>query len=102
MIAECGRLSGEVDELNNRLQLHRAYTDEIQKKLEDALESNRDLLSDRKKVEAMTLRLQSNEEELIKTTESMITYKSQSEVRHNQLIERDRQLGVTISSEPGA
>lgn len=108
VMEEFERLNEEIIELNKRLKVLRAYSDEVQKKLDSSLEVNRDLhyqwdeatnesLSNKKKVNLLNMRIEELEENLDKTTESMNHYKNQSELRHKRLKERDRQLAEKVN-----
>lgn len=103
VLQECERLTEEVRELNKRLQVQRAYSDEIQKKLDDSLETNRDIyrqwdeatneaMANKRKVETLTMKVEKTEERLEAVNDSMEHYKSQSESRNVRLQERERQL----------
>lgn len=105
VLQECERLASEINDLNKRLQVQRAYSDEIQQKLDHSLDTNRDLfqqwdeasndsLANKKRVDLLTSRLGSTEDELDKAKESMLHYKMQSETRHAKLMDRDRQLAA--------
>ena len=108
VIEEFERQNEEIIELNKRLKVLRAYSDEVQKKLDSSLEANRDLhfqwdeatnesLSNKKKVNLLNMRIEELEENLDKSTESMNHYKNQSELRHKRLKERDRQLAEIVN-----
>lgn len=105
VLEECERLTEEIRELNKRLQVQRSYSDEIQKKLDDQLEKNRDLfhlwdgatnegLANRKKVEMFHHKVEMMEEEMEKVSESLLHYKTQAETRHARLMEREKQLAT--------
>lgn len=107
VLAECERLSAKVTDLNKRLLVQLAFNDEIQDKLDESLEKNREIfkewdeatnesLSNRKRLESLTKRLASLEEKLQMTTDSMLHYQSQSEKRQALLKERDRQLAGLV------
>lgn len=107
VLEEVERLTEEVRELNKRLQVQRAYADEIQKKLDDSLETNRNIynqwdeatneaLSNKKKVESLTQKRTELEDQLDQVTEKMFHYKNQSETRHARLQERDKQMGKKV------
>lgn len=105
VLQECERLSSEINDLNKRLQVQRAYSEEVQHKLDDSLETNRNLfqqwdeasnesLSNKKRVELLTAKVETMIQQLDKMNESMLHFKTQSEVRHNKIVERDRRLSV--------
>lgn len=105
VLRECERLTQEIRELNKRLQVQRCYSDEIQKKLDDQIEKNRDLffqwdgatnegLANKKRVEMLNHKVEMMEEEMDKVSETLLHYKSQAENRHARLIERDKQLAT--------
>lgn len=107
VLQEVERLTEEVRELNKRLQVQRAYADEIQKKLDDSHETNRNIynqwdeasneaLSNKKKVESLTQKRTELEDRLDQITEKMFHYKNQSETRHSRLQERDKQLSKKV------
>lgn len=107
VLEEVERLTEEVRELNKRLQVQRAYADEIQKKLDDSHETNRNMynqwdeatneaLSNKKKLELLTQKRTELEDQLDQVTEKMFHYKSQSETRHARLQERDKQLSTKV------
>lgn len=75
LMQEFGRQNEGIKELIKRLQVQRAYSDEIQKKLDSSLETNNDLryqwdeatnesLSNKNKVKLLTFQLEGIEEEL--------------------------------------
>lgn len=103
VLMECDRLSTELVEVNKRLLVQRAYSDELQKKLEDQIEKNRELfrdwdsatnesLSNRKRVEILTARVEELKEQLATSTDNLTHFKTQSEKLHKRLRERDRQM----------
>lgn len=103
ILLEYERVTEEVRELNKRLQVHRAYSDEIQKKLDESIENNRDLYrqwdaasnegwANKKKVESLQIQVEEKEEQLDNMTETMMHFKNQAETRHARLKDRDKQL----------
>lgn len=103
MVQEIERLNEEINELNKRLKIQRGYSDEIQRKLDNSLEANRGLhyqwdeatnegLANKKKVKSLMMQLEEMDEKLDKSNENLNHYKSQAEVRHVRLKERDAQL----------
>lgn len=103
VLAECERLSAKVNDLNKRLLVQLAFNDEIQNKLDESLEKNREIfkewdeatnesLSNRKLLDSLKSRLSAMDDKLLTTTDSMLHYQEQSEKRQVRLKERDRQL----------
>lgn len=103
LIQECDRLTGEVKDLQKRIQIQRVYTDETQKKLDDSLAQNQELyrqwdeatndgMSNQKKAKNLEVALEAKSDQLDEMTTSMNHYKEQSQVRHSRLIHRDQQL----------
>lgn len=102
ILHECERLTEEVRELNKRLQVQRAYSDEVQKKLDDSNEKSRELYREwdeatndnsncKKKNEHLTTKTKELEEELDKTTESMMHFKTVGEERLAKIKKQEHQ-----------
>lgn len=105
VVQEVERLTAEIDDLKKRLQVQRIYSDEVQMKLDESLEKNRDLfyqwddatndsLSNKKRVDMLKIKVDQLEESCDDLSQNVEHYKSQSEARHRSLKERDRQLGA--------
>lgn len=103
VLQECDRLSTELAENKKRLLVQRAYSDELQKKLDDQTEKNRELfrewdsatnesLSNMKKVENLTLRVDELRDQLETTSGSLTVFKTQNEKLHKKLNDREQQL----------
>lgn len=103
VLQQCEKLVLEVDELNKRLTVQRLYSEELQKKLEDALEKNRDLfrewdlatndsLMNKDKIDKLQTSLNDIKDDNDKITESLFHYKEISDERHNKLMQRDKQV----------
>ena len=103
VLQECERLTSEIDDLKSRLQVQRAYSDEIQMKIQDLTQKNQDLylqwddatnssLANQKQVGLLKTKVFEMEENLDKVTETMVHYKSQTETLHARLKHRDQQL----------
>lgn len=109
VMQECDRLSEEVRELNKRLKVQRAYSDELQKKLDDSVanmqeffrqwdEATNETLSNQKKVESLRKKVSEMEDEMDRVNETMLHFKHQSETRHTRLQEREKQIATLRNS----
>ncbi|XP_070506938.1 cilia- and flagella-associated protein 58-like [Chironomus tepperi] len=103
VLQQCERLHVEVEELNKRLFVQREYSEELQKKLDDSIEKNRDLfrewdsatndsLANKKKAEKLQKELEEFKENYEKNLESLIHYQESSENYLKRLTERDKQV----------
>lgn len=103
VLQQCERLFVEVEETNKRLFVQRQYSEELQKKLDDSLEKNRDLyrewdlatndsLSNKKKAEKLQKTFDEIKEEYEKNLDSLIHYQESSENFLRRLRERDKQV----------
>jgi hypothetical protein len=109
ILQECERLLMDNAELNKRLLVQRAYSDEMQKKFEESLERNRQLwsewdqstnesLSNKKKVENLTKQLQDIKEEFETANDALSHFKEQTENRQRKLNEREKQVGSLVEN----
>jgi len=103
VLQQCERLHVEVEELNKRLFVQREYSEELQKKLDDSLEKNRDLfrewdtatnesLSNKKKAEKLQKTLDDIKENYENNLESLIHYQEVAENYQKRLSEREKQV----------
>ena len=105
VIQEIERLTAEIDDLNHRLSMQRTYADEIQKKLDESQEKNRDLfyewdqatnesISNKKRLDTMKKNLEQLEEANYDLTQNLNHYQTQSESRLRTLKEREHQSAL--------
>lgn len=103
VLQECDRLTTEIAELNKRLLIQRAYSEELQKKLEASQEKHQELyhqwdtatnesLSNRKKVETLTFTVNELREQVENGYDELTHFKKQSEMLHKRLKFREQQL----------
>lgn len=96
VIQESERLTAEIQELNKRLFIQRAYSDELSSKLENSEGKNRDLylqwddatndsLINKKNNEILQRKVESLEEKLEKTTDDYRHYKSKYDKCHKDV-----------------
>jgi chromosome segregation ATPase len=100
---EIERLTSENSELNHRLMMQRSFTNELQNKIEEAQEKERDLhqqwdeatndsLANKKRLDIATKKVTELEETNDEVTQSLREYKSKAESRLRMLKERELQL----------
>jgi chromosome segregation ATPase len=100
---EIERLTSENSELNHRLMMQRSFTNELQSKLEEAQEKERDLhqqwdeatndsLANKKRLDKATKKVAELEETNDEVAQSLGEYKSKAESRLRMLKEREQQL----------
>ncbi|CAG9806741.1 unnamed protein product [Chironomus riparius] len=103
VLQQCERLHVEVEEVNKRLFVQREYSEELQKKLDDSLEKNRDLyrewdaatndsLVNKKKADKLQMSLDEIKEDFDKNLENLIYYQESNEKFLKRLAERDKQV----------
>jgi myosin heavy subunit len=103
VIQEVDRLTAEIDDLEKRLQVQRAYSDEIQTKLDDSLEKNRELfhewdsvtnesMANKRRLDVMRIKVSNLEDTCDDLGQKAKSYKDQSEARHRTLKQREEQL----------
>lgn len=103
VLQQCEKLNVEVDELNKRLLVQRAYTEELQSKLEEEKDKNQNLfrewdlatnqsMSNKSKIEKLQKKNDELNEMLENTSESLFHFRDMSETRYKRLMERDKQV----------